>query len=294
MRSVRLGTRRSRLAVMQAETVARLLQGRHPDVDVEIVKVVAEGDEDQPTRPGSWGKGAFVRTLQQKCLDGEIDAAVHSLKDLPLEGPDGLVLASVPLRDDPRDALVSRDRRSLHELRSGAKVGTSSERRAVQLRELRPDVEIVELRGNVDTRVRKVLEHSACDAAVISYAALKRLGLDHLASEVFDVDRLVPAPGQGAIAVECLAENAELVELFGTIEDRKARLEVEVERRVARLLGGGCRVPVGVNAMVADGRIRIVAVSTGDRGLRRSNVEGPLDSVDRLIDRIVKEMSGGG
>lgn len=294
MRSVRLGTRRSRLAVMQAETVARLLQGRHPDVDVEIVKVVAEGDEDQPTRPGSWGKGAFVRTLQQKCLDGEIDAAVHSLKDLPLEGPDGLVLASVPLRDDPRDALVSRDRRSLHELRSGAKVGTSSERRAVQLRELRPDVEIVELRGNVDTRVRKVLEHNACDAAVISYAALKRLGLDHLASEVFDVDRLVPAPGQGAIAVECLAENAELVELFGTIEDRKARLEVEVERRVARLLGGGCRVPVGVNAMVADGRIRIVAVSTGDRGLRRSNVEGPLDSVDRLIDRIVKEMSGGG
>ncbi|MEM0375783.1 MAG: hydroxymethylbilane synthase [Nitrososphaerota archaeon] len=294
MRSVRLGTRRSRLAVMQAETVARLLQGRHPDVDVEIVKVVAEGDEDQPTRPGSWGKGAFVRTLQQKCLDGEIDAAVHSLKDLPLEEPNGLVLASVPLRDDPRDALVSRDRRSLHELRSGAKVGTSSERRAVQLRELRPDVEIVELRGNVDTRVRKVLEHNACDAAVISYAALKRLGLDHLASEVFDVDRLVPAPGQGAIAVECLAENAELVELFGTIEDRKARLEVEVERRVARLLGGGCRVPVGVNAMVADGRIRIVAVSTGDRGLRRSNVEGPLDSVDRLIDRIVKEMSGGG
>jgi hydroxymethylbilane synthase len=293
MRRIRLGSRRSRLALVQAEMVARLLKSRYPDIEVEIVRVVAEGDEDQRTPQVEWGKGAFVRSLQLRCLSGEIDAAVHSLKDLPLDEPEGLVLASVPFRDDPRDALVSREMKNLWELRSGAKIGTSSERRVMQLKGLRPDLQVIELRGNIDTRIRKVMEHRIYDAAVVSYAALKRIGLDSLASEVFDVESMVPAPGQGAIAVECRRDDAELLEIFRSVEDSKARQEIEVERRVSRLLGGGCRVPVGVNANITDGRIKVVAACNVEGRLAKSTVEGPLDEIDLLVERLVSEMRGG-
>ncbi len=292
MRRIRLGSRRSRLALVQAGMVARLLKSRYPDLEVEIVRAAVEGDEDQRISQFEWGKGAFVRSLQLRCLSGEIDAAIHSLKDLPLDEPEGLVLASVPLRDDPRDALVSREMKNLWELRSGAKIGTSSERRAMQLKGLRPDLEVVELRGNIDTRIRKVMEQRICDAAVVSYAALKRIGLDSLASEVFDVESIVPAPGQGAIAVECRKDVAELLEIFRSVEDCRARQEIEVEKRVSKLLGGGCRVPIGVNANITDGRIRVVATCDIKGKLVKSSVEGPLDEIDLLIERLVSEMRG--
>jgi len=272
--------------------VARLLKNRYPDLEVEIVGVAVEGDEDQRISQVEWGKGAFVRSLQLRCLSGEIDAAVHSMKDLPLDEPEGLVLASVPLRDDPRDALVSREKKNLWELGSGAKIGTSSERRAMQLKGLRPDLEVVELRGNIDTRIRKVLDQRIYDAAVVSYAALKRIGLDSLASEVFDVESIVPAPGQGAIAVECRKGDAELLEIFRSVEDFRARQEIEVEKRVSRLLGGGCRVPIGVNANITDVRIRIVAACDIKGRLVKSSVEGPLDEIDLLIEHLVSEMRG--
>ncbi len=278
--------------MVQAGMVARLLKNRYPDLEVEIVGVAVEGDEDQRISQVEWGKGAFVRSLQLRCLSGYIDAAVHSMKDLPIDEPGGLVLASVPLRDDPRDALVSREKKNLWELESGAKIGTSSERRAMQLKVLRTDLEIVELRGNIDTRIRKVLDQRIYDAAVISYAALKRIGLDSLASEVFDVESIVPAPGQGAIAVECRKDDAELLEIFRSVKDFRARQEIEVERRVSRLLGGGCRVPVGVNAKVTDGHIRIVAACDIKGRLVKSSVEGPLDEIDLLIEHLVSEMRG--
>jgi len=278
--------------LVQAGMVARLLKNRYPDLEVEIVGVAVEGDEDQRISQVEWGKGAFVRSLQLRCLSGEIDAAVHSMKDLPLDEPEGLVLASVPLRDDPRDALVSREKKNLWELGSGAKIGTSSERRAMQLKGLRPDLEVVELRGNIDTRIRKVLDQRIYDAAVVSYAALKRIGLDSLASEVFDVESIVPAPGQGAIAVECRKGDAELLEIFRSVEDFRARQEIEVEKRVSRLLGGGCRVPIGVNANITDVRIRIVAACDIKGRLVKSSVEGPLDEIDLLIEHLVSEMRG--
>ncbi|GBC71401.1 Porphobilinogen deaminase [Candidatus Calditenuaceae archaeon HR02] len=287
-----MGTRRSRLAVIQAETVAALLKRSRSDIEVEIVKVAAEGDEDQNTTRDVWGKGAFVGSLQRKCVEGEIDAAVHSLKDLPLEEPGGLVLASVPLRDDPRDALITRDGRKLGELRVGAVIGTSSERRALQLKDLRRDLKIMELRGNVDTRVRKVLEFSVCDGAVVSYAALKRLGLGSLPSEVFDVERLVPAPGQGAIAVECRRDDEELVDLLRSIDDPEARFEVNIERRISKTLSGGCRVPVGVNARVDGSRVKVVATITKNGGVVRASIEGPGMTIETLIGDLVSRLRG--
>ncbi|MEM0444083.1 MAG: hydroxymethylbilane synthase [Candidatus Caldarchaeum sp.] len=287
---IRLGTRRSGLAVLQAEMVAEELRTMLPGIEVEIVKVAAEGDEDQAADPIIWGKGAFVRTLEQKCINGDIDASVHSLKDLPLDLPTGLTIAAIPFRHDPRDALVTKGGIKLSELKSGASIGTSSERRAFQIKFLRRDLRIVSMRGNVDTRVRKVLEHGECDGVILSYAALKRLGLDHLVSEVFDTELVVPAPGQGAVAIECRENDVGLIEVFKTIDDPKARLETEIERLIAKRLGGSCRQPVGVSAHVIDGRVKVTAASFMNGCFAKVSIKDDLSSLDELVRNVLHQL----
>lgn len=251
------GTRGSRLALHQTELVLNLLRARHPGIDIEVREVRTEGDQragESLTLIG--GQGVFVKALEAKLASGEIDLAVHSLKDVPAELGDGLLLAAMPQRADPRDALVTRDGASLADLPRGARIGTGSERRAAQLRALRPDIEPTDIRGNVDTRVRKV-DEGAFDGAVLAVAGLERLGLLERASQIFDIYAMLPAVGQGALAVEARADDAEVIELLSAIDDAATRQCCEAERAFMLRLGGGCRLPFGALAQIEEGALEI-------------------------------------
>jgi hydroxymethylbilane synthase len=251
------GTRGSRLALHQTELVLELLRARTPGIDIEVREVRTEGDQragESLTLIG--GQGVFVKALEAKLASREIDFAVHSLKDVPAELGERLVLAALPRRADPRDALVTRDGASLADLPPGARIGTGSDRRAAQLRALRPDIEPADIRGNVDTRVRKV-DAGEFDGAVLAVAGLERLGLLERASQVFDVYAMLPAVGQGALAVEARADDTEVIELLSAIDDAATRQCCEAERAFMQRLGGGCRLPFGALAQIEDGALEI-------------------------------------
>lgn len=253
-RHIRLGSRGSALALWQTEHVAARLRALHPEVAVETVVIQTRGDrfKDRPL-PSIGGKGLFTLELEERLRQGQIDGAVHSLKDLPVDDPEGLVLGAVPARGDVADALVvrgagergERPRNGLPELREGAVVGTGSRRRAAQLLARRPDLRIADIRGNVDTRVRKTLDAAgAYDAVVLAVAGLKRLGLDARISLTLPFETMLPAPGQGALAVQCRQE-AKWLAFFGAIDDKETRAAVTAERAFLAELGGGCRASVG-------------------------------------------------
>jgi len=253
-RHIRLGSRGSALALWQTEHVASRLRALHPDVTVETVVIQTRGDrfKDSPL-PSIGGKGLFTMELEERLRQGQVDGAVHSLKDLPVVDPEGLVLGAIPARGDVADALVvrgagetrERPRNGLPELREGAVVGTGSRRRAAQLLARRPDLRIMDIRGNVDTRVRKTLDPAGeYDAVVLAVAGLKRLGLDARISLTLPFETMLPAPGQGALAVQCRRE-AKWLEFFGGIDDKETRAAVTAERAFLAELGGGCRASVG-------------------------------------------------
>ena len=266
-----VGTRGSRLALRQTELVSDALGARFPDIELQVREVRTEGDRrpDEPlARIG--GQGVFVKELEAALLRREIDLAVHSLKDVPGELSAGLTLAAYPQRADPRDALVTRDGARLIDLPPGARIGTGSARRAVQLRALRADLRPVEIRGNVDTRVRKV-DSGEFDAAVLAVAGLERLGLLDRAAEVFDADVLLPAVGQGALAVEARADDAEVIELLTAIDDHQTRVACSAERAFLRRLGGGCLLPFGALGRVDGETLRMdgfISDAEGKRILR--------------------------
>jgi hydroxymethylbilane synthase len=245
---VRCATRGSPLAIWQASHVAGLLATRLPGLEVEVVVVDTEGDRRLDVPISSFGgKGVFAKEVQQAVLDGRADFAVHSAKDLPSETVPGLALAAVPERGDPRDALVGG---RLADLPTGATVATGSQRRRVQLAQLRPDLEFVELRGNMATRLSKVPEGGAI---VVAAVALQRLQLaDHLA-EVLSADEIVPQVGQGALAIECRADDEPILELLRYIEHGPTRRRVDAERAFLAELGGDCDLPAGAHATFVDG-----------------------------------------
>jgi len=212
------------------------------------------------------GQGVFVKEIEAALLRREIDFAVHSLKDVPADLADGCIIAAVPERVDPRDALVTRNRVKLAGLPSGARIGTGSERRAVQLRALRTDVEPVDIRGNVDTRIRKV-DEGEYDGAVLAVAGLERLEVMGRVVQMFEADEMLPAVGQGALAVEARADDAEVLELLATIDDLEVRRCVEAERAFLRRLGGGCRLPFGALAEIDGTAMRIRGFITDDAGV---------------------------
>ena len=258
-RSVRIGTRSSPLALWQADHVRRLLERQHPDLQCEIVEITTTGDRvlDTPL-PAIGGKGLFTAELEQALHERSIDLAVHSLKDLPTAATPGLAIGVVLERADSADVLVSRNGHSVHSLPNQARVGTSSTRRAAQLLYARPDLEIIDLRGNAGTRLRKALDPSGpYDAVVVALAALERLGRMEVVSEVISEDMMLPAPGQGAVAVQCRDE-AESFELLRAIGHEPTELETTAERAFLEGLGGGCAVPVAARARLGkDGRLRI-------------------------------------
>ncbi len=247
-----IATRESRLALWQAEFVRASLRQCYPACDVQLLGMTTTGDQilDQPlTEIG--GKGLFTKELEQALLDGRADLAVHSLKDVPMSLQPDFELACVMQRDDPRDALVANHYAGFDELPHGARVGTSSLRRAAQLRDRRPDLQVVPLRGNLDTRLGK-LDRGEYDAIVLAAAGLKRLGLSARVRQPLATDWSLPAPGQGALGIEIAAGRAEVAQWLAPLIDARTWLEVTAERAVSRILDGSCRVALAAYAVLDD------------------------------------------
>jgi hydroxymethylbilane synthase len=269
-----IATRQSRLALWQAEHVARRLRELHPGLAVELAPMTTRGDQLLDRRLDEvGGKGLFVKELEVAMGEGRADLAVHSMKDMPAELPEGFVLAAITAREDPRDALVSPRYASLAGMPAGASVGTSSLRRAAQLMERHPSLVVRVLRGNVDTRLAK-LDRGEYDAIVLAAAGLLRLGLAERIRARLSPEESLPAPGQGALGIECLAASAEVRGLLAPLADRESDLCVRAERAVSRALGGSCTVPLGAYAETLRGRISLralVSSADGRRVLRASS-----------------------
>lgn len=284
-KALRLGTRRSRLAMAQSGQVAdavREVTGR----PVELVEITTYGDTSREHLAQIGGTGVFVTALRDALLRGEVDFAVHSLKDLPTAQPEGLVLAAVPLREDPRDVIVARDALKFTDLPRGARIGTGSPRRTAQLnayaRTHALDIETVPIRGNVDTRIRYV-QDGELDAVVLAAAGLSRIGRIDEVTDFLSVDTVLPAPGQGALAIECAADNADLIASLGELDDPTTRAAVTAERSLLAALEAGCSAPVGALAdllaggqIVKEMRLRgIVGTTDGSRTVQLSTT-GPV------------------
>ena len=304
--AVILGTRASALARTQTDLVVALLEAAWPELVCETRVIATTGDRTQESGeplPEIGGKGLFTAELERALRDGEIDLAVHSLKDLPTEDAHGVVVGAVTARDDVRDCLVARTGSALADLAEGAIVGTSSLRRAAQLRSLRPDLEIHSIRGNVDTRVRKVAD-GEFDAAVLAASGLRRLGLERAITEWLAPETMLPAPGQGALAVQSRAGDQELRMLVAMLDDPVARAETTAERAFLRALGAGCAAPVAALATVTTTpRVRLqgLVASVDGRDVVRVSGEGePAEIGERLArgaleagaDRILAAIRG--
>ncbi len=274
--SLLLGTRGSALALAQAETVAAMLREAWPGLEVRLEIIRTGGDRlrDRPLAAFEQ-KGVFVRELEEALQDGRIRAAVHSLKDLPSTLPHPFALAAVPMREDPRDCLISRDAKPLEDLPAGAVVGTGSPRRAAQLLALRPDMKVQDIRGNVDTRLAK-LERGEYHAIVLAVAGLRRLGLDGIITQHLEPQVMTGAVGQGALGIETLAGDDEALELLQALDHPPSRAAVEAERALARALNAGCQTPLGALAVCADGKLRLTAAlaSPDGRQIIRVQTEG--------------------
>jgi hydroxymethylbilane synthase len=286
---LRLGTRKSPMAMAQSGQVAKLITVR-TGAQVELVGLTSFGDVTQVHLPEIGGTGVFVSTLRESLRHGDVDLAVHSLKDLPTAPVPGILLAAVPARDDPRDALVGRDGAKLADLPSGATIGTGSPRRAAQLRLMRPDIRPVAVRGNAGTRLAKVTS-GALDAVVLAYAGLARIGQLDLVSEVFEPDAMIPAPGQGALAVECRADAGELAALLAMVDDPASRAAVTAERTVLAELEAGCSAPLGAYA-AGTGILQLTAAVVAGDGMTavRASLSGPVAQAAKLGRDLAAEM----
>ncbi|HEX3907897.1 MAG TPA: hydroxymethylbilane synthase [Mycobacteriales bacterium] len=297
-RTLRLGTRRSTLALAQSGRVAELL--RAAGHTVELVEVVTEGDRSAAAVFALPGTGVFVTELRQRLTSGAVDLAVHSLKDLPTSPADGLRLAAIPQREDPRDALVSASGSRLDALPAGSTVGTGAPRRVAQLRALGLGLDIVAIRGNVDSRLQRVAD-GELDAVVVAAAGLARLGRLGEASEILDPGQLLPAPGQGALAIECRDEDTELAEALAALDDPQTRAATTAERVLLADLEAGCTAPVGALADVAEGDdgteeiyLRaVVADSSGEHAIRLS-ATGPRDDAAGIGHRLARDLIAAG
>lgn len=292
-----IGTRSSKLALWQAEYIADCLQKQYPDLVVELKHIATTGDKilDTPLAKIG-GKGLFTKELETEMLAGDIDIAVHSLKDMPTQIPEGLTLAVITERFDPGDCLVSNVYASLAELPQGARVGTSSLRRKAQLLHVRPDLTILDLRGNVNTRLRK-LDDGEYDAIILAAAGLKRLGFGDRIKETIDPALCLPAVGQGALAIEARADDAETLELIKFLQDDATRQSAAAERAFLAAVEGGCQVPVGVYARKqASGSLQVTAViaSVDGKTLLRDEIIGDAIEADELGRKLAKKLLAAG
>ena len=288
---LRLGSRKSPMAIAQSGQVARRIAER-TGRRVEIVGVTTLGDVSREQVSQLGGTGVFVSALRDALLRGEVDFAVHSLKDLPTGAAPGIALAAVPARDDPRDALVARDGAKLADLPPGARVGTGSPRRAAQIALLRADINCVPIRGNANTRLAKVHDGEV-DAVVLAYAGLARIGHADLVSEVFEPDDMVPAPGQGALAVECRTGDAALAALLAAVDHPATRSAVTAERSLLAALEAGCSAPVGAYAcrLAGTNTLHLEGVVLGAPGA--SLPPGTVDSGAAAGRMVIRERGEG-
>ncbi len=297
MKEIIIGSRGSKLALWQSEWVKARLEALDPEVEVriEIIKTMGDVRTDVPLSTIG-GQGAFTKELEVALLDRRVDVAVHSLKDLPTVTPEGLAITATPEREDPRDALVLRagaeaQIKSLKGLAEGAVVGTSSLRRIAQLKHLRPDVQIKDLRGNVDTRLRK-LDGGEYDALILASAGLRRLGFGERISAAIGQAEMLSAVGQGSLGIETRSDDAETNALVARLDDPRTRAAVTAERALLRSLGGGCQVPIAAHATVEGGRLKIdglVATLDGTRVLRES-LDGEASDAARIGEELAARL----
>jgi hydroxymethylbilane synthase len=294
-RTLTVGTRGSSLARTQTDLVMSALRAQWPELEIVTKTIKTEGDRKLDVSTVQLGKGAFVKEIEIALLNGEIDLAVHSCKDLPTDPVPGLTLAAFPQRADPRDTLISRDGRRLAELPAGAVVGTSSSRRKAQLLIHRPDLHIADIRGNVDTRLRK-LQGDQYDAVILAAAGLNRLGLLYRATEILDPHVMLPAPAQGALAVQARADDNATLALLEPLNDPPTQAAVTAERAFLRALGGGCRVPIAAYARVEDGWLVLRGLIATDDGSEhvRGQIEGPVAEAVGLGAKLAEQLKENG
>ncbi|MHB1131435.1 MAG: hydroxymethylbilane synthase [Chloroflexota bacterium] len=292
---LRVGTRGSALALWQTNWVIAQLRSLRPDIEVETVTMKTQGDRqlDVPLSVIG-GKGVFVSEIENALLRGDVDLAVHSLKDMPSEQPDGLTIAAVPPREDPRDALVSRLGLPLHSLPAGARVGTSSLRRQAQLLAARPDLVVENLRGNLDTRLRK--SDSDFEAIILAVAGLHRLGLEERIVEILAPEICTPAVGQGALAIEARSDDSPTRDLLAQLDDPVTRQAVAAERAFLGALGGGCAVPLGAYALSVGDQLTVQAVVAHPSGIPclRRTLSGPAADAPSLGRQLAKLLLADG
>lgn len=297
--TIRVGTRESKLARLQTDVVIETLKKNFPDANFEVHPITTGGDKilDRPIVELG-GRGVFVKELEEALLEDRVDFVVHSLKDLPTDLPNGLTLACVLNRQDARDIFVSNKAASFMELAPGSTVATSSRRRAAQLRALRQDLKFVDMRGNIPTRIRK-LEEGQCDAMILAAAGLLRLEFHDKITQYLDLDICTPAVGQGALAVECRANDKDILEMLASIEDKATKDEVTAERAFLDVLGGGCSVPAGALAQVqAADKEKLtlsgcVAALDGSE-IYRDSISGPREYANLLGKALAKKIQDAG
>lgn len=281
---LRIATRKSPLALWQAHYVSDLLKHHHPDLQIELVTMTTQGDKilDTPLAKVG-GKGLFVKELETGMLEGRADIAVHSMKDVPVEFPTGLHLAVICEREDPRDAFVSNNFKSLDDLPQGAKLGTSSLRRQAQISALRPDLNIIDLRGNVNTRLKK-LDNGEYDAIILAAAGLKRLKFDDRITQFIATDVCLPAIGQGAVGIECRSDDARVHNLIAPLNDSKTQTRVLAERAMNERLQGGCQVPIAGYAELERGLIMLRGLvgQVDGKKIIRGDIAGPPENAEEL------------
>jgi hydroxymethylbilane synthase len=292
MKKLVIATRRSRLALWQAEHVRERLAGLHAGLAIELLPLTTRGDELIDRRlDAAGGKGLFVKELETAMAEGRADLAVHSIKDVPADLPPGFALAAITAREDPRDVFVSPKYPSIGTLPRGATLGTSSLRRSAQILERHPDVEVRLLRGNVDTRLAK-LDRGEYDAIVLAAAGLQRLGLEARITTRLEADEMLPAPGQGALGIECVAGRAEVAALLAPLGDGPTTICVRAERAVSRALGGSCALPLAAYAELHVSRIKLRALvaSTDGKRVIRCEVEGDAADPQGLGERAAHDL----
>lgn len=289
---LRIATRESALALWQANYVKDRLEQAHPDLTVELVPMTTKGDQilDTPLAKVG-GKGLFVKELEVAMLEGRADIAVHSMKDVPVDFPDGLMLHTICEREDPRDAFVSNNFTDFESLPEGSVVGTSSLRRQCQIKALRPDLIIKDLRGNVNTRLRK-LDEGQYDAIILAAAGLIRLEMPERIKQYMPTEVLLPANGQGAVGIECRADDAQVQGYLSVLEHTETRVRVLAERAMNRKLEGGCQVPIGAFAEVQGEQIELrglVGALDGSE-IIRGNIQGSVNEAESLGEQLAQEL----
>ena len=290
-RRIFVGSRRSRLATLQSRSVIAILRELHPDLEFDLIEITTSGDRNKKTSLEILGgEGVFVKELEEALLQRKIDMAVHSAKDMPTDIPEGLRLAAVTERVDPRDVIISRSGK-LAELSQGAKIGTGSQRRAVQITAQRPDIQICGLRGNIDTRIRNV-SSGRLDAIILAAAALIRLRMTGRITEYLSPEDFVPAVGQGALGIEIRADDTQIAEIAAPLNHVPTWQSVVAERAFLRTLGGGCRAPICALGTVDNGMLRLSGMVANPDGsaILRDRCEGTATEPEKVGTRLAQKM----